>query len=82
MMSHVDDIPQDEFLVIVNMFWLFYKQHAVNYPGAFKQYLSSSKYYNRIVYVSYTDTWTLLKLDYTENFSYKQLKKSQDDPNQ
>lgn len=60
-MSAVNELTENEFILVLNTFWHFYKQHANDYPKQFKHYLSGSKFYNRIVYVSRSDSWTLLK---------------------
>lgn len=75
-MAQIDQLSTKEFLIAVNAFWLFYKQHQFNYPKQFKNYLSASKWFNQLHYNEMQSTWILI--DQSSLPSYSQLKINND----
>lgn len=71
-MAQIDQLSTKEFLIAVNAFWQFYKQHKLNYPKQFKMYLSQSKWFNSLHYNEMAGVWILI--DYSSQPSYSQLR--------
>jgi hypothetical protein len=63
-----ETFTEQEYLLMVNVFWQFYKANKMNYPDYFKTYLSQCKHYNRLAYLPTLDKWTFIKS--ATNFGY------------
>jgi hypothetical protein len=59
-------ITEDDYLDVINKFYVFWKQHIYDYPKHFKYYLSEGTLRNRLSFNIHDSTWYLLVQDELE----------------